>query len=186
MRFSQLTGLGTALLGASLVGTLLVGTVGAQTSQSVTMRAQNNSGQDGTAMLTEMGNQTRVVLDLRNSPAGPQPAHIHSGRCPEVGPVTDPLTNVMNGRWESTVNARLSDVMTGNFAINVHLSPQQATTYVSCGDIPAASTATGGAAAGGATGTLPRTGGPALPLAGLALAGLISLGVGVYSRRRAA
>ena len=181
MRFSRLTALGTALLGASLVGTLLVGTVGAQTSQTVTMRAQNNSGQDGTATLTDMGGQTRVVLDLRNSPAGPQPAHIHTGACPNPGAVTHPLTNVMNGRSETTVNARLSDLMTGNFAINVHLSPQQASTYVSCGDIPAASTM-----AGGATGTLPRTGGPALPLAGLALAGLISLGVGVYSRRRAA
>ncbi|HEX2171358.1 MAG TPA: hypothetical protein VHL09_02790 [Dehalococcoidia bacterium] len=106
----------------------------------VTMRAQNNSGQDGTAILWDEGDgMVRVMLDLRNSPAGPQPAHIHEGTCANLNPAPRfPLENVANGRSESTIQADYTQLMNENFAINVHRSPQDIPTYVSCGNLPTA------------------------------------------------
>ncbi len=187
MRFPRRTTLTTAVLGAALTGTVFVATVGAQAPTTVTLKAENNSGQDGTAMLTDMGGgKTKVVLDLRNSPAGPQPAHVHEGTCANLNPAPKhPLTNVVNGRSETMLDVRMSDLMMGNLAINVHKSAQEAQTYVSCGDIMAISSAVGsGAGMPAGTGSLPRTGGPFLPIAGLAAAGLVSLGLGLASRRR--
>lgn len=188
MRFPGRASLGTALLGTALVGTLMAGTVGAQAPMTVTMKAMNGSGMDGTATLTDLGSgKTKVMLDLKNGPAGPQPAHVHEGTCATLNPAPKyPLTNVVNGRSETTLDVGMSDLMKGSMAINVHKSPQDIPTYVSCGDIAAVSSAAGsGAGAPAGAGSLPKTGGPLLPIAGLAAAGLASLGLGVASRRRA-
>ena len=42
----------------------------AQESVTITLREQRGSGQSGTAILTAVGNQTRVVVTLSNPPAG--------------------------------------------------------------------------------------------------------------------
>ena len=103
---------------------------------TVQMQAQNNSGQSGTATLTRVeSTNTKVTVQLENPPAGPQPAHIHTGNCPKPGGVKYPLTNVENGKSETTVAASLDDLLAGAFAINVHKSPGEASVYVSCGDI---------------------------------------------------
>ncbi len=190
MHFPRLASLGTALLGTALIGTLITGTVGAQSPMTVTMKAMNGSGMDGTATLTDMGGgKTRVMLDLKNGPAGPQPAHIHEGTCANLNPAPKhSLTNVVNGRSETMLNVSMSDLMMGNMAINVHKSAQDISTYVSCGDIMKMSsmgTGSGSAGMSGSPGSLPQTGGATLPIAGLVGAGLFSLAFGLYSRRRA-
>src|SRR5438067_8037599 len=50
---------------------------------SVSMHAQNKSGETGTAKLTPEGaDKTRVEITLKGGPKGtPQPAHIHEGSC---------------------------------------------------------------------------------------------------------
>jgi CHRD domain len=115
-------------------------TTAAEEGESVTvdLGEQNGSGESGTATLTSDGEQTVVVIELTGAPADtPQPAHIHSGTCAEIGDVVHPLTNVEGGASETTVAAPLADLQAAAFAINVHESEEAIQNYVSCGEIPA-------------------------------------------------
>lgn len=153
---------------------------GAQNAITITMNAQNNSGESGTATLTPMGNQTKVDVNLTGAPAGPQPAHIHPGTCANLNPNPKyPLTSLTNGKSETIVNVSLTSLMTGDFAINVHKSPQEISVYVSCGDISAA------AQTAPATGH-PRFGGTMWLTGGLLLGAVLLVGSGMVLRRRPA
>ena len=162
----------------------LAGAVAAVDPVTVQLKVQNNSGQAGTATLTDLGNNTtRVVVESTGAPAGPQPIHIHEGTCANLTPQPKfPLTNMVNGRSETTVNAALTTILAAPHSINIHKSQQEAAVYVSCGEIVAQPAAT------------PRTGGGALasgasPFAAGALAALLTIVVaatGYALRRRAA
>ena len=107
-------------------------------SASAKLEPQNNSGESGTATLTKAGdNQTKVVLDLKGAPAGAsQPVHIHKGTCANLDPKPAyPLSPVVNGKSETTVNASLDSLEKGGYAINGHKSAQDVKTYVFCGPI---------------------------------------------------
>jgi len=100
---------------------------------------QNDSGESGTATLTESDGQTTVVIDLDGTPADiAQPAHIHAGSCTELGGVDYPLTNVVNGSSQTTVDVSFEQLAKElPLAINVHKSGPEIGVYVSCGDFPA-------------------------------------------------
>jgi hypothetical protein len=107
-------------------------------SASAKLEPQNSSGESGTATLTKAGeNQTKVVLDVKGAPAGaPQPVHIHKGTCANLDPKPAyPLSPVVNGKSETTVNASLDSLEKGGYAINGHKSAQDVKTYVFCGPI---------------------------------------------------
>ncbi len=88
-------------------------------------------------MLTTQGDKTQVVLNLKSGGTGvSQPAHIHTGTCPNVGAVKYPLTNVSDGTSTTVVSATLGSLLTGGFAINVHKSTNEAGVYVACAGIP--------------------------------------------------
>lgn len=109
----------------------------ADQTASVTMKAQNGSGEDGTATLTQSGADLTVTISIPSGPTTPQPAHIHTGSCANLGGVKYPLTNVVSGKSTTTLKGvMLASVETGGFAINVHKSTSDLATYVSCGDIP--------------------------------------------------
>jgi hypothetical protein len=118
---------------------------------TVELATQNDSGESGTATLTEQGSQTAVVLALENLAAeAAQPAHIHKGTCAELDPVpTYPLTNVVDGASETTVDVPLEELEAGRFAINVHKSEAEADVYVACGDLGEAPAEDGGGSGGG-------------------------------------
>ena len=122
---------------------------------TVVMNAQNNSGQSGTATLTELGSGTRVVVVIRKSEFGEkQPSHLHSGRCGEIGPRQDsysrglgsiekaepstmkgvPPTDGGFGASSSEVDLTLRELTNGDWVINVH-DAQDFSLYVSCGNI---------------------------------------------------
>ena len=103
----------------------------------VTLMEQNGSGQNGMATLTDMGNgMTMVTLEISNGTTTPQPAHIHAGTCANLDPKPAyPLSSVVNGRSETMVDVNVDDLLAGDFAINVHKSPTEASVYVSCGTI---------------------------------------------------
>jgi hypothetical protein len=107
--------------------------------KTVTLQAQNNSGQSGTAVLTEMDDSTvKVILNMRGgSFTAPQPAHIHVGVCPNPGAVQYPLTNVVNGSSETTLNVNMDTLMASadQLAINVHKSAAEASVYTACGNV---------------------------------------------------
>ena len=169
---------------AGMVATLgIPASVGAQAipkTLTVPLAAQGNSGVAGTAVLTDMGNgQTQVVIRVSTGGNAVMPDHIHNGTCANLGDVKYPLNNVQNGTSTSTVAVSIADLLNGPgkpFAVNLHKSPQEASVYVSCGNVVLGATA------------LPATGspfGPALPgLAGTAV--LVAGAAAVALRRRAA
>ncbi len=124
------------------LGVLVTLSSPALAADSVTaqLSPQNNSGESGTATLTKDGSKTKVVLSVTGAPAGVnQPVHIHKGTCANLDPKpTYPLSPVVNGKSETTVNASLDDLQSGGYAINGHKSATEVSKYVFCGPIPAA------------------------------------------------
>ena len=162
-RMTVALGLAVAVLATLLAGAwVLGGTAGpaeAQQSVTVTLGAGRDGSQPGTAVLTAQGNQTQVVIDMQAVAAGvDQPVHIHEGSCPGVGAVKFPLTNVVDGKSTTAVDARLADLQTGNLSINVHKSQAEISIYVACGAIPAAAAAPAPAAQPAAPAAPPVTG----------------------------
>ena len=161
-----------SVLLALVVLAVLTSLVFAQESVTVDLAELNTSGYSGTATLTAMGAQTEVVI-ATNAGMVPQPTHIHSGQCGDtLGGVSYALTNVVSGASTTSVDATLSSLLTGDFAINGHESAENIGNYIFCGNIPASA--------------LPTTGGVGVgSLVGIvALIALFVLGAGVYMRRR--
>jgi hypothetical protein len=104
---------------------------------TLTFSAQNNSGETGTAVLSDENGQTKVVLSIIGQPADvSQPAHIHFGSCATLGAVKYPLNFPINGTSQTTVNRSLDQLLAElPLAINVHKSASEANIYVSCADI---------------------------------------------------
>ncbi len=136
-----------AVIGKSLALLLALGLLVAVSSpalaaDSVTVKLspQSGSGESGSATLTKDGDKTKVVLSVTGQPAGvTQPVHIHKGTCAQLDPKPSyPLSPVVNGKSETTVNASLDDLQKGGYAINGHKSSTEVSTYVFCGPIPAA------------------------------------------------
>jgi hypothetical protein len=131
--------LGIALTTAALI-LGVAWTVPAEAAGPVTVQLtpQSNSGESGTATLTEAGSKTKVVLDVKGAPAGtPQPVHVHKGTCDKLDEKpTYGLTTLSNGKSETTIDASLASLQSGGFAINGHKSAQDVKTYVFCGNIP--------------------------------------------------
>ena len=70
----------------------------ATSTLTVNISPQNSSGESGTATLTQVGADVKVVLAIKGAPATtPQPAHIHDGTCANLGGVAYPLSNVVAG-----------------------------------------------------------------------------------------
>lgn len=148
MKVRRLTAV-LALALSFLTFVALAGTVAAADPLTITLRTQNNSGQSGTAVLTDMGNgTTKIVVDTTNPTAAAQPIHIHEGTCSNLTPsVKYPLTTTANGKSETTLNVAMSALLASPHAINIHKSPQEAAVYVACGEIvmqPGATPRTGG------------------------------------------
>lgn len=65
---------------------------------TITMSAQNSTGENGAVTLTDLGNsQTRVSIKVDNAPGGGQPANIYLGSCSNLNTVKYSLTDVTNG-----------------------------------------------------------------------------------------
>jgi hypothetical protein len=136
---------------AALGGVLALGASGLAVAQTaapmmspapgsviVKLAAQNNSGETGTAALTQTGPDVSVSVTMTGAGTVAQPIHIHEGSCAKLNPQPlYPLTTVQNGMSMTTLkNMQLSALQTGGFAINVHKSTTDIPAYVACGDIP--------------------------------------------------
>lgn len=104
---------------------------------TVTLAEQNDSGESGVATLSEAEGKVKVILKLTGAPAGiTQPAHIHMGKCPEVGAVKYPLTSPVDGMSETMLDVSIDKLRSElPLGINVHKSTTASTVYVSCGDL---------------------------------------------------
>jgi hypothetical protein len=104
---------------------------------TIPLSAQNDSGETGTAVLSEENGKVTVKITTLNYPKDtPQPAHIHLGSCPEVGAVKYPLTSLVNGSSETILNVTLDTLKNEvPLALNVHKSAAEAKVYTACGDL---------------------------------------------------
>ena len=64
-----------------------------------------------------------------------QPVHIHQGTCADLGGVEYPLTALSNGVSVTNVDEAVTILLGGTFSINAHESPDNAGTYVACGEL---------------------------------------------------
>ncbi len=97
---------------------------------------QNDSGQNGTVVLTEIGNQVQVTINLSNPNPAPEPAHIHVGRCPNPGEVVHHLSDVVNGTSVTLLDTTLASLNSqGDLAVNIHKSAAESGIYYSCGNL---------------------------------------------------
>ena len=105
---------------------------------TISLDEQNASGQSGWATLTAVGNMTEVVLYLAAGAMQTELVHIHTGQCgATLGGVAHALTSFVDGSGGSmtVVDASLSSLRTGDFAINSHEKDNPGT-YTACGNIP--------------------------------------------------
>jgi hypothetical protein len=98
---------------------------------------QNDSGESGTATISEQNGELLVTLSMTGYPEDtPQPTHIHTGSCPDVGGVVYPLENVVNGESVTSIEVGIDDLREQlPLAINVHQSVPEASVYTACGDL---------------------------------------------------
>jgi Cu/Zn superoxide dismutase len=97
---------------------------------------QNSSGQDGTATFTSLeGGRTRIVLELTNPPEVPQPAHVHSGTCDDLGDPVVALTSVEDGTSDTEVERSLEQLEQGDLVIHAHKSEAEYDVSVACAPI---------------------------------------------------
>lgn len=121
------------LIAASICGGFAA--AAAPSTITVKMAAENGSGENGTATLTQTAKGVHVVVQIDHAPATAQPTHIHPGTCAKLNPAPEyPLTSLMNGKSVSDLpGKKLSDLTGGKFSVNVHKSADDLKTYVSCG-----------------------------------------------------
>lgn len=104
-------------------------------SVTVVLDELNGSGIAGEATLTANGDQTDVSIQVTGA-AGGHPVHVHNGTCAVLGEVSAGLTDIgPDGMSMTTIPLSLDDLMAGQYAINAHLSAEDITTYIACGDI---------------------------------------------------
>jgi Cu/Zn superoxide dismutase len=105
-------------------------------SLTLTLNAQNGSGENGTATLTQVNGDVKVVIAIPHGPAGPQPAHIHTGTCAKLGGVAYPLTSAVSGVSMTLVKGiTIDQLLAGKYAINVHKSADDLGDYVACANV---------------------------------------------------
>ena len=129
----------TLLLGsiAFALTPALTSATAATSNATVTIEAQNGSNENGTATLTQMGDDVQVYVVLTGAPATtPQPAHVHEGTCADLkGPVYS-LTNLVDGKSTTVLKGVTVDkLLGGTYAINVHASADDLGKYVACGSL---------------------------------------------------
>jgi hypothetical protein len=103
------------------------------------LAAQNGSGQSGTATLAPAGDgETSITVELSNPPAEPQPSHVHSGSCDDIGGVVAPLDSVVMGQAETVVPMSLEELRRGDLIVHAHKSEAESDVSVACSEIPKA------------------------------------------------
>jgi hypothetical protein len=97
----------------------------------------NSSKQSGTATFSEANGKVTVKIMLTGTPANSdEPAHIHTGQCPDVGDIKYPLNNVKNGQSTTQLNTTLAKIQSElPLGLNVHASASDLKNYTACGDL---------------------------------------------------
>ena len=112
------------------------GNVAAGSSVTIALGQLSDSGQTGSATLTQVGSKTQVTINAGALPDS-QPVHIHNGTCDTLGGVAYALTNVEDGMSTTLVDVSLAELRAAPFAVNLHKSSDEIATYTACGNLMA-------------------------------------------------
>lgn len=136
---------------SGLILLLLLSACGTQ-KVVISMLAENNSGQTGTATLEEKRDGLHVTIAVKQiDGVEGQDVHFHTGQCGEISARRLSLTLPEEDRnelalaqvsprpdggtvSENVLKVKLADVTDGGWVINVH-DPRDRTLYTSCGNI---------------------------------------------------
>ncbi|MEX2570453.1 MAG: hypothetical protein WD737_04055 [Gemmatimonadota bacterium] len=94
--------------------------------QTAMLEPVGDSGAGGEATITDLGDQTQVMVRLTGTPGdGAHPGHIHSGRCDNIGGVVQPLDEITTdatgtGTMTATVEVAPMTVMDGQHIVVYH------------------------------------------------------------------
>ncbi len=126
-----------SVVAVALLSIAALAPAAAQDTITIDMNEVDDSGQSGSADITSDGDQTIISVSIDPGEEGvPQPAHIHDGSCAELGGVAYPLEDVVDGESETTVDVTITELIQGEYAINVHLSEDEMGVNVACGTLP--------------------------------------------------
>lgn len=95
-----------------------------------------NSGESGTAELTESAGDLHLSVSMKHPVAPVQPIHIHAGTCRSANPnPAYSLGALSNGHVTAVLKAVSLGSLLGKYVIIVHKSTKDMGTYVACGAI---------------------------------------------------
>jgi hypothetical protein len=113
-------------------------------TKTIAMHEQNNSGQNGTATLVDLGAPFVDVTEVIQASTfpGAQASHIHLGHCDDLRNIEFYISWVDGGfesdggtvTFHAVVDGGWDYIFDGDHAINVH-DPRDNQLYVSCGDL---------------------------------------------------
>jgi hypothetical protein len=111
---------------------------------TATLAPQTGGTTTGTATVAPgtTAGTTVVTLSLTGgAPGATYPWHVHNGQCGDQGPVVGsgaaypPLIVGNNGTAQATATIPLPTPASGNYYVNVHASPTEMGTSISCGNL---------------------------------------------------
>jgi hypothetical protein len=111
---------------------------------TATLEPKGDAQVRGTASVTagaSAGTMTVEVAITGGAKDGTHPWHVHAGTCATggdiVGPPADysPLKADGSGAATSTTTVNIAAPTSGDYHVNIHLSPEAMGTIVSCGDL---------------------------------------------------
>jgi hypothetical protein len=102
---------------------------------SITLAAVNSSGETGTAVLSDLGNdKTQVSITTSGgTDTGAQSAVVRKGTCGSNGSLFEQLNNIQSRQSVTTLSHSLSSLK-GSYYIDVH-SSTSVDVIVACGEI---------------------------------------------------
>ncbi len=89
----------------------------------------------GTGNIFDNGDGTSKVVITLNGVDGPSPVHFHEpGDCGANNPIAIPLEPVVDGTSTTMVDESVDELIESGYYLNVHLSDEEITTVIACGD----------------------------------------------------
>lgn len=126
-----------SLIGAGLLMIAAIAPAAGQSIFSVPLDDVEDSGISGGASIRGVDGQTEVTVFISEGETdGDHPVHVHEGTCEDLGDVVYPLENITEGESVTTLDIELSELMTGEYAINAHQSEDDISTFIMCGNVP--------------------------------------------------
>jgi hypothetical protein len=127
-----------SLIAAGLLTIAAIAPAAGQNIFSVPLDSVDDSGVTGGASIRGVDEGVEITVFISaGDEGGVHPVNIYEGTCAELGEVTEELENIEDGESVTTIDSTLGDIMTGEYAIAVGASEDDAETHVMCGNIPA-------------------------------------------------